>query len=104
MPEPLLTRAEVAARLLKSERTLRRMLPGLMAANPALRPIQAGRAMLFTEEDYALLLESLRCPSPPTYVGKPGAHTALSVSVSRSSPSASSAKERVREILRKAKA
>lgn len=54
MPDPLLTRADVAARLLMSERTLRRLLPDALAANPALRPVLAGRTMLFTERDYAL--------------------------------------------------
>lgn len=99
--EPLLTRAEVAARLRVSERTLRRLLPDVLAATPALRPVKAGRTMLFTERDYALLLEGLRCPSPSDCAAKSGTRAAPSAAARTPSRSPSSAQDRVRELARK---
>ncbi len=101
MPENLLTRAEVAGRLQMSERTLRRLLPDAMAANPALRPIQAGRTMLFTERDYAMLIEGLRCRSPSASAARSGTRAAPSASARTPSWSPSSAQDRVRELARK---
>ena len=101
MPENLLRRAEVATRLQMSERTLRRLLPGVMAANPALRPIQAGRTMLFTERDFAMLIEGLRCRSPSASAARSGTRAAPSASARTPSKSPSSAQDRVRELARK---
>ena len=100
-PESLLRRAEVAGRLQMSERTLRRLLPDAMAANPALRPIQAGHTMLFTERDFAMLIEGLRCRSPSASAAKSGTRAAPSASARTPSQSPSSAQDRVRELARK---
>lgn len=101
MNDTLLTRAEVAARLRMSERTLRRLLPDAMATNPALRPIQAGRTMMFTERDYAMLIEGLRCRSPSASVARSGTRAAPSASARTPSRSPSSAQDRVRDLARK---
>lgn len=60
----LRTRAEVAAELGIDERTLRRHLPELMAACPALTVTRIGRAVLFTDEQRANLLKAMEWRSP----------------------------------------
>jgi excisionase family DNA binding protein len=56
----LRTADEVAAALHMSRRTLRRRL----AEHPEIRPIRAGRSMLFDRRDFEALKEALReCPS-----------------------------------------
>ena len=93
----LLTKHDVAARLQISERTVRRLLPSVSG----LRPIKAGRTMLFSERDYATIEEALRSPLAYASAAKSGTLAAPSVSAPKSSQSPSSAQERVRELTRK---
>ena len=93
----LLTKHDVAARLHISERTVRRLLPTVAG----LRPIKAGRTMLFSERDYATIEEALRSPLAYASAAKSGTPAAPSVSRRKSSPSPSSAQERIRELTRK---
>jgi hypothetical protein len=94
----LMTRAEVAAELRISERTLRRLLPKVKG----LAPIRAGRnSVLFDADDRHLIREALRWPYTSDAGGRSGTRAAQSALVARRSTSASSAQDRVRELTRK---
>src|ERR1700733_14722196 len=54
-----LTRAEVAARLRVSERTLRRHLPKVRN----LKPVVLGRTVLFTRDDFSKITQAFTCQS-----------------------------------------
>jgi hypothetical protein len=92
-----LTRAEVAAKLGVSERTLRRLLPRV----PNLRCTRIGRKITFTPADVALIREALRCPYTTGAAAKSGMRGVGSASGRKPSSSPSSAQERVRALTRK---
>ena len=91
----LRTRAEVAAEFGISERTFCRLLPGLMAAYPALTVTRVGRAVLFTNEQRANLLKAMEWRSPR--VSAPSLRTRT---VWKRTPAGMSAQERVHEMTR----
>lgn len=93
----LLTKHDVAARLHISERTVRRLLPSVSG----LRPIKAGRTILFSERDYATIEEALRSPLAYANAAKSGTPAVPSVSRRKSSSSPSSAQERILELTQK---
>ena len=92
-----LTRAEVAAQLGVSERTLRRLLPRI----PDLRCNRVGRKITFSPVDVAKIREATRCPYTTGVAAKSGTRAAASASGRKPSPSPSSAQARVREQTRK---
>jgi hypothetical protein len=97
-PHRLHSRAEVATALGVSERTLRRLLPELMAANPSLKITRVGRTVLFTDEQFSNLLRAAEWRCISESVGKSGTREARCVSGGRSSMSRNSAQDRVREL------
>jgi hypothetical protein len=92
-----LTRAQVAADLGVSERTLRRLLPGI----PDLRCNRIGRKITFSPADVAKIQESMRWPYTTGAVAKPGTRVVASASGRKQSSSPNSAQERVRALTRK---
>ena len=99
MPDALLSLDQVAERLGRHPKTLRRMLPELMARAPALHARKLGRSILFTEQDYALILEALKWRSVSASAAKSGTRAARSASAGKPSTSESSAQERLRALL-----
>jgi hypothetical protein len=96
MPD-LSTRAEVAAQLRISERTLRRLLPRV----PGLVQIKAGRLVLFDARNVDRIMEALQCPCMSASVEKSGTRGVLSVSAAKRSKSPSTAQDAAREAMQK---
>jgi DNA-binding transcriptional regulator LsrR (DeoR family) len=93
----LSTRAEVAAQLRISERTLRRLLPRV----PGLVQIKAGRLVLFDARNVDRIMEALQCPCTSASVEKFGTRGVLSVSAAKRSKSPSTAQDAAREAMQK---
>lgn len=85
----LISRAQLAKQLGRSERTLRRYLPTV----PGLSCIKIGRRICFTEQDIALIEEALRCPYPTAREESAGTLVARSALVVKSSRSRSSTRD-----------
>ncbi|ATJ90404.1 MULTISPECIES: hypothetical protein [Acetobacter] len=92
-----ISRAELAQRMGRSERTLRRYLPTI----PGLSCIRIGRRIYFTEQDIALIEEALRCPYPTAREESAGTLVARSALVVKSSRSRSSTRDALLVRMRK---
>jgi len=64
MADALLTLDQVAGRLHKHPKTLRKLLPDLMDRMPALRARKLGRTLMFTEHDFEDLVQAIELVSP----------------------------------------
>jgi hypothetical protein len=96
-PVPDLTRAQVAAELDVSERTLRRYLPRI----PDLECNRIGRKVTFSKTDVAKIREAMRCRYITAGAGKSGTRGGASGSGRKRSSSPSSPQERVRALTQK---
>lgn len=93
----LISRAQLAKQLGRSERTLRRYLPTV----PGLSCVKIGRAVYFSEQDIALIEEALRCPYPTAREESAGTLVARSALVVKSSRSRSSTRDALLVRMRK---
>lgn len=91
----LMTRAELAAKLEMSERTLRRHL----AQMPNLSCYRFGRTLRFDEQDVASIKRNLRCPYPTVSEATSGTSAARSASVGRPLRSGSTQQDATRELM-----
>lgn len=92
-----ISRAELAERIGRSERTLRRYLPTI----PGLSCIKIGRRICFTEQDITLIEEALRCPYPTAREESVGTLVARSALVVKSSRSRNSTRDAALERMQK---
>lgn len=93
----LTSRAELAKKMGRSERTLRRYLPSI----PGLSCIRIGRTIYFNDDDIALIEKALRCPYPTAREESSGMREARSVSVVKSSRSRNSARDALLDRMQK---
>lgn len=93
----LISRAQLAKQLGRSERTLRRYLPTV----PGLSCVKIGRSVYFSEQDVLLIQETLRCPYPTAKGEKSGTSVARSVSDVNLSRSKSTARDALLARMRK---
>lgn len=92
-----ISRAELARRIGRSERTLRRYLPTISG----LSCIKIGRRIYFTEQDIKLIEEAFRCPYPTAREESAGTLAARSALVVKSSRSRSSTRDAALEQMQK---
>ena len=85
----LTSRAELARRLGRSERTLRRYLPAV----PGLSGVKIGRTVYFTNADIERIQDSFRCPYPAAREVSDASGTLRSVSTVNLSRSKSTARD-----------
>ena len=104
MADVLLTLDEVAARLHRSPKTLRRMLPALMAAHSHLTVIRVGRSIMLRPDQFATLMKVLEWRSHTGGAVASGIAAAQSALAARRSPSLSSAQDAVRELTQRLRA